>query len=792
MKINSLPRLALLNVLAAAGSAGLGYACLLLEAPGAALPVLWLPSGLCLALLLAGGPRLLPGVWLGLAAALFPLASSSWGAAAVLAAGEAGAFWLGAAVLRHILPGGGSDAAEAPTRLILVAYGCAVVAGLFSPMVLQLFGAVPAGGVDRAIVAWWLGDALGMVVFAPVLLALRDARAARTDFGCSPPMVALALATAAFGLLTFVAVRPLLANVYLQAALLLPPLMLVTMRCHPAVAYALNLALVSAAAVGAAGPFGQLLGDTASQRSYALHGFVLLSSVTVLFLAAHIRGVREMAKAARAGEQRFRRLTALTSDWYWEQDRDFRFTRMEGAAFGEAVELRARFIGKRREELPAFEPYNMSWEAHQQDLDEHRVFQGLILRHARGNGDAAYYSISGEPVYDEAGEFVGYRGVGRDVTPEIESREALLASERQFHDVADATFEGLFVHDYGRIVFANRACAELAGCSIEDLVGRQLLDFVAPEEHPRVIQHLASTEPVMNYETTGVHADGTRFPVEVFGRPFVFQGKPMRIAAIRDIGDRLRTEGALRAQIEFQRTLLDTMPNPVFYKDRQGRYLGYNRAFADFLGIGAEEFIGRTVLDLVPGEKGREMAANDEALFANPGIHSYEQVIETPRGRRYVMVYKDVFRDEKGDSAGFVGVLADITERKKTEQRLRRFQELSPAAIGIVSTAGEVIYMNPTAFALFGYRLEDVPNMEVWWQVAYPDPVYRADRYAAWIAAVEQTLAEGRYMFRFEGRVRCMDGRDRWIETMVSLGEDEIFMIFTDLTDYVAPPLPAR
>jgi PAS domain S-box-containing protein len=132
-----------------------------------------------------------------------------------------------------------------------------------------------------------------------------------------------------------------------------------------------------------------------------------------------------------------------------------------------------------------------------------------------------------------------------------------------------------------------------------------------------------------------------------------------------------------------------------------------------------------------------------------------------------------------------VGVVADITDRKKSEQRLRRFQELSPAAIGIVGTSGEVLYMNPTAFDLFGYRIEDVPNMEAWWQLAYPDPAYRADRYAAWIAAVELTLREGRYMFRFDGRVRCMDGRDRWIETMVSLGEDEIFMIFTDLTDYV-------
>lgn len=789
MNASPLPRLAILNLLVAAVGAGLGQGCLLVGPHGGILPALWLPSGLGLAVLALGGPRLLPGVWLAQAAALLPLAGPV--AAAVLGIGEAAAAWLGAVLLRRLLPQGVTQDMSAPARFLAVAYGCAAPAGLVGPMVLRFFGAVPPGGIDAAIVAWWLGGALGIAVLAPVILAAHEAVSARPRAALgSAALIGIAVATAAGGILTFSG-HALLANPYLQSALLLPPLLLLAMRCHPAVAAVLNLILVAALVYGAGGVFGPLLGATPLERDLALHGFALMSSAGVLFLAAHAQGVRRMAAAAKTGEERFRRLIALTSDWYWEQDDTLRFTRLEGAAFGDTPELQSRFIGKRREELPGFEPYNMSWEAHQADLDARRVFQGLVLRYTRPEGRTSYYSVSGEPTYDAAGRFSGYRGVGRDVTPEIESREALIASERQFHDVADATFEGLFVHDYGRIVFVNRACAEMAGRSIEDMIGRPLLDFVPPEEHARLIQSLANNDALTNYETVGLAADGHRFPVEAFGRPFVFQGKPMRVAALRDISDRLRTEAALRAQIEFQRTLLDTLPNPVFYKDREGRYLGYNRAFADLLGIGPDEYIGKTVADLVAGERGHQLAAGDAALFANPCTQSYEETVETRRGRRDVMVYKDVFRDDKGEVAGLVGIFVDITERKKSEQRMRRFQELSPAAIGIVSTAGEVIYMNPAAFELFGYRIEEVPNMEVWWQVAYPDPVYRADRYAAWIAAVEATLREGRYMFRFEGRVHCMDGRDRWIETMVSLGEDEIFMIFTDLTDYIVPPIAA-
>ncbi|OHC62116.1 MAG: hypothetical protein A2045_05475 [Rhodocyclales bacterium GWA2_65_20] len=785
MTASSSLRLVAANLLTALGYALLARACLALTSVGPGVSPLWLPAGLGLSLLVVAGPRLLPGLWLGY------VAGSLWFGTPFYASAIAGlvsiaSVWLGAALFQRFLPDGLTGSPSAPARFLAIAYGCAALAGLCGPPVLRSFDVLPPAALDAAIIVWWLGDALGIIVFAPAVLAWREALAGGSWFrDCRLGVIAVVAATLALAALTFLAGRFFLADAHLQAALLLPPMMWLTTRCHPAVPLSVNLVAVVGLVYGATDSLGPLLGPTPVDRAYALHGFVLISSVTLLFLAAHIHQVRRMTAAAQAGEERFRRLTALTSDWYWEQDADCRFSFFDGPVLGDPDSQPPQLVGKRLWELPGVAPFGTNWEAHRADLDARRTFIDLVLRHAHADGRLRYVSISGEPVFDAAGQFAGYRGVGRDVTAEVESRAALQASERQFHEVADATFEGLFIHDFGRIVFANKSLAELVGRSIEDIVGGLVLEFVAPEEQQEIIRQLALDQEVRHYESVGIHADGHRFPVEVFSRPIVFQGKPMRIAAVRDIGARCTIEEALSGQIRFQRTLLDTIPNPVFYKDRAGRYLGYNSAFAAFLRIGPQDYIGKTVFDIAPPELAELYKAADDTLFANPGIQVYEAQIQTPAGRRDAVFHKATFLDDRREVGGLVGIIEDITERKRIEDKLRRFLELSPAAIGILDITGKVLYMNPAASELFGFTLADVPTIEAWWALTYPDAAYREERRAAWFSAVELTLREGRNMLRFDGRVHCRNGRERWIETLASLGEHEIFMIFTDLTDYV-------
>ena len=133
---------------------------------------------------------------------------------------------------------------------------------------------------------------------------------------------------------------------------------------------------------------------------------------------------QQAADALRRSEMRFRVLTDLACDWYWEQDGDFRLTQVVGcSAFGTAD-----ILGLTHWDQPHVVLTDAGWAEHKSQLAARWSFCDFEFATARPDGKQAYYSISGEPMYDEAGMFTGYCGTGVDITKrkraEIELRES--------------------------------------------------------------------------------------------------------------------------------------------------------------------------------------------------------------------------------------------------------------------------------------------------------------------------------------------------------------------------------
>lgn len=132
-----------------------------------------------------------------------------------------------------------------------------------------------------------------------------------------------------------------------------------------------------------------------------------------------LRDITESKNAAtqlQESEMRFRSLTDLSSDWYWETDTTFRFTRFEGYREGKSRITMHESIGKTRQELGALNMTAEGWAAHQRVLEAHLPFRDLELNRVDASGDPYWIAISGTPIFDPTGAFKGYRGIGRDIT----------------------------------------------------------------------------------------------------------------------------------------------------------------------------------------------------------------------------------------------------------------------------------------------------------------------------------------------------------------------------------------
>jgi diguanylate cyclase (GGDEF)-like protein/PAS domain S-box-containing protein len=118
----------------------------------------------------------------------------------------------------------------------------------------------------------------------------------------------------------------------------------------------------------------------------------------------------------RDSEARFRALIELSSDWYWEQDENFRFTQLGGTVLGSTGMTVEQHLGKTRWEIASVNMTQADWDAHRKVIFAHQPFRDLEIRRPDTGSTPHWASVSGTPLFDADGKFKGYRGIGRDIS----------------------------------------------------------------------------------------------------------------------------------------------------------------------------------------------------------------------------------------------------------------------------------------------------------------------------------------------------------------------------------------
>jgi PAS domain S-box-containing protein len=138
----------------------------------------------------------------------------------------------------------------------------------------------------------------------------------------------------------------------------------------------------------------------------------------------------------------------------------------------------------------------------------------------------------------------------------------------------------------------------------------------------------------------------------------------------------LRNSNLLSSHVHLLQQLLNGIPIPVFYKDKEGRYLGCNTRQEKFIGLTRNQLIGKTVFNIAPKDLAEIYHAADADLFNHPGDQVYEASVLHADGSRHDVIFnKTTFKDVNGNVAGIIGAIQDITERKRAEEALKESEE---------------------------------------------------------------------------------------------------------------------
>jgi diguanylate cyclase (GGDEF)-like protein/PAS domain S-box-containing protein len=427
---------------------------------------------------------------------------------------------------------------------------------------------------------------------------------------------------------------------------------------------------------------------------------------------------KQAEQVLRESEERFRNLTQLSSDIYWEQDREYRFTSFIGTGTERVHAASAYWVGKKRWERDYLNLSPADWAAHIALLDARKPFRDLELCRVNDAGDRIWISVSGEPVFDSTGEFIGYRGVGKDITARKREEQLRVLEHAVTRCLAEADSTSEAVKGVLRAVcetehwecgryFEPDDEAKLLRCheawcvpdpAIERFVEETKKLRFAPgvglvghawqsgtplwatdiATDPRTLKTaVAQSTGMRGIFTVPVLAEGRTLGVLAFSSSKPREPEERLLQAMRVIGSqvgqflqRKQAEAVLRGSDARLRATFEQAKVGIHMTTVDGRFLQVNDKYCDIVGYPREELLRMNIAE-VNFEQRRSDAPDlrKKVLAGEMNSFSLEKQLRRRDGSPvWATITISAVRGPDNAVQHFLSVVEDIIERKREEQ----------------------------------------------------------------------------------------------------------------------------
>ena len=246
-------------------------------------------------------------------------------------------------------------------------------------------------------------------------------------------------------------------------------------------------------------------------------------------------------------------------------------------------------------------------------------------------------------------------------------------SEHLFHQMADNISDGLAIIENGKVIYHNQQMCQIFHCQPEDLTHFDIYKFAAPEEHDRIAKINRNAQQT-GQESTEVEywiisRDGKRRYIHNRYTYIRENGQIIRRYVVTtDMTDRHLSEEIIRQVNNRLETLLQAIPDLIYFKDAQGKNILVNRAFLDFTGLSQEQVLGKTDAEILPASLAEACRLSDEKVKKEKKAATFEERYTDQQGNQCIFeTAKIPLFDSQNNILGLVGISHDITERRRQE-----------------------------------------------------------------------------------------------------------------------------
>ena len=392
------------------------------------------------------------------------------------------------------------------------------------------------------------------------------------------------------------------------------------------------------------------------------------------------------ATVLKHAEERFKDFAEASSDWFWEQDAELRFTFLTAGIYDKAGLTPESFIGKTRRETRPLGVSDAQWSQHLAQLDARQPFRDFRMQRIDPQGRPRHLAISGKPVFDAAGRFAGYRGSGRDITDLMEADARANLAQSRLAGALEGLSDGLALFDRDDILLM---CNELYRAMLGE-VGRTLQPGMTFEQILRanIAQGILPCPPdeteVWVSQRMALHRNPAT-PIEwqlASGRWIQIREQYLNdggaVVILTDITATKERERELADKTELLQRTLENMGEGIDVYDKDMRLVAWNRRMLELLELPSQLTRVGTAFETTMrflAERGDFGQADVEEMVQKRVEQARGNQPYSFAGWRSSGRYLEVRRNPM-PGGGFVTMVSDVTERKHAEEALEESRQM--------------------------------------------------------------------------------------------------------------------